>query len=680
MQLATFQVTNFRSVLDSGMVSVGRTVCLVGKNEAGKTAILQALAGLNPHPATMSSYDVERDYPRLHLNAYQKATKDKEAVVVATEWSLDEAERLHLASLLGPAWTSAPTVGVSRRYGSDGLEWQLRLDADAILEHLYGTFHLDAAQVDRLSSKGVRTTSALFEALQAIPEPDDVLVALRDLLGGWPDHCATGLVTSYLGGVLPHFMYFSHYDRMAGQLRLDDIQSDTQGLHRVLSAVGPVNQYGHPLTPSRRQALSTSELVFIDFLTFTGTSLGEISASTTYESLNAKCESASNTITQQLLEYWTQNPFLEVEVRVTSAKQGDEAPFDQGTIARARIRNTLHKVTVPFSERSAGFIWFFSFLVKFSQIDEGDRDVVLLLDEPGLTLHGKAQADLLRYFNDRIVPKHQLVFSTHSPFMVPADDLTLSRIVEDQMVQERPMKFSSKGTKVRDDVLATDPDTLFPLQGALGYDVTQSLFIGKHTLLVEGPGDVLFLKALSAQMKRRKRPCLDPRWALCPAGGIDKVQSFVALFTGARLNLAVMTDFSAGDRRKLEQLKRSKVLDENRVMNFADTLGLPEADVEDIFAVELYLRMVNDGFELKGAQRLTASKLDKSSPPPGRLLKRVEAAFRLLPPEAPEFDHFTPADWLIRNPATLDLKDAEVEATLDRAEKVFLAINRHVAP
>ncbi|GMA74681.1 hypothetical protein GCM10025880_10980 [Methylorubrum aminovorans] len=119
-------------------------------------------------------------------------------------------------------------------------------------------------------------------------------------------------------------------------------------------------------------------------------------------------------------------------------------------------------MTVPFSERSAGFIWFFSFLVKFAQVSKRGGNQILLLDEPGLTLHGKAQADLLRYFADRLLPKHQVVFSTHSPFMVPPDDLTLSRIIEDQVEQKRPGFWTTKGTKVRGDVLATDPDTLFP--------------------------------------------------------------------------------------------------------------------------------------------------------------------------------------------------------------------------
>jgi predicted ATP-dependent endonuclease of OLD family len=72
MKLTSVRVTNFRSVEDSGDFELAQVLCLVGKNEAGKTAVVQALAGLNPHRATPFSYDIERDYPRRFLTEYQK--------------------------------------------------------------------------------------------------------------------------------------------------------------------------------------------------------------------------------------------------------------------------------------------------------------------------------------------------------------------------------------------------------------------------------------------------------------------------------------------------------------------------------------------------------------------------------------------------------------------------------
>src|SRR5262249_33939970 len=127
---------------------------------------------------------------------------------------------------------------------------------------------------------------------------------------------------------------------------------------------------------------------------------------------------------------------------------------------RARIYNALHDMTVPFSDRSAGFIWFFSFLVSFSQVKKAQPDAVILLDEPALNLHGKAQSDLLRYIEEKLMPDHQVIYSTHSPFMVPADRLDWVRTVEDVVEQKGLMIFESHGTKVGGDVLSTDRDTL----------------------------------------------------------------------------------------------------------------------------------------------------------------------------------------------------------------------------
>ena len=72
MRLVSAQVTNFRSVEDSSPFAVGQVTCLVGKNEAGKSAVLMALAALNPHDATPAVLDKERDYPRRSLTRYDE--------------------------------------------------------------------------------------------------------------------------------------------------------------------------------------------------------------------------------------------------------------------------------------------------------------------------------------------------------------------------------------------------------------------------------------------------------------------------------------------------------------------------------------------------------------------------------------------------------------------------------
>src|SRR5258705_4148343 len=90
MKLISAQIMNFRSAEDSEAFKVEQVTCLVGKNEAGKSAILLALAALNPHPSTPVVFDRERDYPRRHLTAYAQRHKGQEAVAIQTKWKLTD--------------------------------------------------------------------------------------------------------------------------------------------------------------------------------------------------------------------------------------------------------------------------------------------------------------------------------------------------------------------------------------------------------------------------------------------------------------------------------------------------------------------------------------------------------------------------------------------------------------
>jgi len=651
VKLETVHVTNFRSVEDSEEFKIGSVTCLVGKNEAGKSAILLALAALNPHVATPVIFDKERDYPRRSLTQYDQKHPDKDAVAIKTTWRLDIAEVGEIATAVGSSVLKTDVITVSRRYGQK-LEVEVGIDFKVALEFLYSEFALDESERSVLVS--ATTTTELIEALKKVASPTAKHQELQAYL---TKHGAvTARVQSLILSMLPKFMYFSSYDRMEGAIQLEQTKQFIANGQIALEA-------------------NRGTRLFAEFLDYAGVSVDEITSVNTYETFNAKLQAASNNITDQVLEYWTQNPDLSVVVRIEQARPGDLAPLNSGTVARARIDNSLHRVDTPFSERSAGFVWFFSFLVKFAQVKEDASPVVLLLDEPGLTLHGKAQADLLRFFKEKLAPHHQIVYSTHSPFMVPADDLASVRIVQDQVEMKGPRRIPL-GTKVRDDVLTRDPDTLFPLQGALGYEISQSLFIGKNTLLVEGPGDILFIQALSDALLRRGRVGLDTRWTICPAGGIDKIRPFVALFAGNALHVAVLSDQAAGDKRKVEDMKRSAVLRAGHFYTMADILERDEADIEDMFDPEVFVAILNDCYALKDPNNLTIEKLKAADTSTERLLKQAEAAFKVMPDSIPMFDHFSPAAWLIRNPKALDGKSAAIGRTLDRAEKVFATFNQ----
>ena len=642
MKLKSVRITNFRSIDDSEEFEIDDVTCLVGKNESGKTAILKALHKLNPSSGS-NEFVKERDYPRKRLAQYQEEHGGKEAKAIETKWLLEELEISTLEAEFGQNCLVSEEINVQQHYGTSSSLWIFRLNEDVIVSHLLEDAHFSASEKAQLS--GCKSVKDITNKLNQIAEPTEKQTELAGKLAKFRDGSIHNAIVDTLDTYWPYFFYFSQYDMMEGKISVEQMQSENAG-----------------------------ESVFLNFLECAGTSLEELKSINQSENLKAKLEAASNSITETVLKYWSQNSDLEVEIDLYAGRSGDSPPFDGGTVVEARIKNNLDGITLPFAERSAGFIWFFSFLVKFLSLSNSTENptIIILLDEPGLNLHAKAQSDLLKYIEEKLKPKHQVIYTTHSPFMIPIKDFASVRTVE---VAEKNGKIL--GTKVSEDSLAVTKDTLFPLQGALGYEITQSLFIGENTLLVEGPSDILYLKAVSEALRRKKKTHLDYKWTICPAGGLDKIQAFVSLFYGNNLDIAVLTDMAIGSKSKIEKLKKTEILEDNRILNYADFLGQDEADVEDMFGAALFAEIVSNAYSLEGENLLDEDKLinAKAKDDTTRLVKKAEAYFNLLPDDIPVFSHLRPADWLFKNPDTLLQDDESVKEILDRFEKLFKKLN-----
>ena len=653
MKLVKVRVKNFRSVEDSNEFEIGDLTCLVGKNEAGKTAVLQALYGLKPFKNF--KYDKTRDYPRRYLSKFDSNYPDGTSEVVKTWWELGDDDIALIEEEFAEGILPSNTFSVTRGIGYSGSPYGIQINESKFIDRLTSKYRLNAAELS--SIRACITTKKLASTLDAIDNKTDKQAALREELSSFKDNSLTLAVIDLLHARMPDMFYTSHYNRMAGEISLNKLSSDK------------VNG-----------TLSQEDEIFLDFLEYAGTTIDELQRVSRFEQLKAQCEGASNDITDEIFEFWSQNEALSVQIELGEGRSGDSAPFNSGTVAKIRISNQNHRASVPLSERSAGFVWFFSFLAQFKQLQNTAGNAIILLDEPGLTLHGKAQSDLLRYIQERLLPEHQVIYTTHSPFMVPADRLADVRVVEDLVEYDKRGKPTVHGTKVSEDVLSVDQDTLFPLQGHLGYELTQSLFIGKNTLLVEGPSDILYLQALSHALNERSRHGLNPSWTICPTGGIDKIHSFASLFGGNNLNIAVLCDLANGEKKKVERLKQSQILKSGQVFTIADFTGKSESDIEDIFQPEVFAEILNKAYSLAGKNKLDAKKLSKTEPASERVVKQAENAFKTMPADVPEFDHFKPADWLIKNVDFLRDNKKVILESLDVAEGIFDALNSLLEP
>jgi hypothetical protein len=646
--LKTVRVQNFKSIEDCGTYSVNQVTCLVGKNESGKSALLQALYKLNPVVPEHAKIDGLQNYPRRRWSDYKaRLASDPNATdpMLTTTWELEDDEHAALGQLVGSDALTGRQVHVSKGY-DNAMAWVFPIDHKRLVAGLLEGADLHSEE--RQPLKDAPNVGGVIKALEGKAEKSARETAfLAALVAKFPEKTATAAGTKLLGSKLPKFVYFDSYYRMRGQIAVEAVKAKQAS-----------------------KTLDDRDRVFLALLSLARTDMAALEAMTQFEPLKAELEAVSNHLTDEIFNYWSQNKNLEVEFLAGPANPGDLPPFNQGVVFRTRIKNTRHRATVPFDDRSAGFVWFFSFLVWFSQVKaEYGASLVILLDEPGLSLHGRAQGDLLRYINERLAPSYRVLYTTHSPFMIDPDGLLSVRTVEDVLGP----KGEILGTKVGDDIWSTDPDTIFPLLGVLGVDATQTLFVGKHNLLVEGPADVMYIHWARNELRSRKRTALDIRWTVVPTGGIGNISSFVSLFSGRSLDIATLTDFKSGGKSRVRDLRVSKLLESGRVFSAEKYAGQKEADIEDVLGRQFYVELVNRCYALPEGQRLPTQK---PAGAPERVVNEVEAHFTTLPPDAPHFDHYGPAEYLVEHWGELRSALPHSEAALTRFEQFFTDVNK----
>ncbi|MGO7394574.1 ATP-dependent endonuclease [Rhizobium ruizarguesonis] len=650
MKLKQYRVREFRSIWDSGPIEVDdQTTCFVGKNEAGKTTVLTALYRTNPIRKADAVFDETYDYPKREVEDYRFAVENgerEEAVVVECTYELERADFRVIEDVFGPKAFTDKTFRQETYYGKANSKAFLTVSDSGARKHLSE----NPALSDELKTKlAAAATWTDFDAALDAAEATEAVVALKKLV---TKVCANGLRSYIFYSLIwpraPKFLYFDEYYQMEGQANLNALiarEDDDTLLDSDYPLIGLINL----ARLDHRKLVATNNTV----------------------ELKNKLQGAGNHLTQRIVKYWSQNRHIQMRFDVRDAKAGDPEGMQQGVNVWGEVYDSVHWATTPLSNRSRGFVWFFSFLAWYEDVKRQGQNVILLLDEPGLSLHGRAQADLLRYF-DAELSGHQLLYTTHSPFMIDPTKFERVRIVQDLGIDvPEALPKEEDGTKVLANVFDATDDSLFPLQGALGYEIQQTLFIGPNSLIVEGVADMLYLRAVAAQMEREGREGLSEQWVITPVGGSGKVPTFVALLGSQKgINVATLLDIQNIDKRQIEDLYKKNLLTKKQVSTYADFTGTAEADVEDMFDRSFYLELVNGEYGKQLASKITLAKLNHNVP---RTLRAIDAWLADNPMKSGSFGHYRPARYFTEHLATLWPKVSD--ETKDRFEAAFKHLN-----
>jgi predicted ATP-dependent endonuclease of OLD family len=626
---------------------------LVGMNESGKTSVLEALAKSNYFQKDETfKFNTTHDYPRKEKKALDKSGADP--IAITSEYALSEDLLVAIEADLGKGVFTQKTVSVSNKF-SNGRIWndisadffkfienktsELKISSKALNEKLFAIKTL--AGLDTLI--GEYKDETIIKAIETFKK-----YFKNDLK--WKDRIFHEyIIRIHLIPNLPKFLYYDEYYALPSRISIEKLNEDELEAEEL------------------KTAKALFELADIN--------TDEILDSDNYEDFKAELEATQATITNELFKYWETNRNLEITFDIDKVIEEVEREVQDPSTYRKlkvndvkivehildiRVKNKRSGVSLPLKNRSKGFNWFFSFLVWFKKIQEDKKsNYILLLDEPGLNLHAAAQANLLHFLNDLSVD-YQIIFTTHSPFMIESDKLQKVRTVLE----------TENGSLISDSIQEKDPNTLFPLQAALGYDIAQNLFISKHNLLVEGASDLLYLQVMSSILQAAGRTGLDSKITIVPTGGLDKVSTFISLLRGSNLNIVCLLDTfrDSKGKAKLDDLIEQKIISQRKIKFFHEFLSdYSTADIEDLFIKEDYLKIFNESFADKQI------KLTDLNPNVKPLLIQISQ----LPNFSDGFNHYRPANKLAAK--GIDVKFFHKE-TIDNFERVFVEINKLFEP
>jgi len=635
MKLIKVQIHKFKSFESDQEFDLDDNVTiLVGMNESGKTSVLESIAKTNYFQEDEQfKFSLTHDFPRREKKKVEKSGENPKAITCTYEISEELLEEI--SDDVGENVFLTKKFSLTTRYDNKQRTFGgISADKKKFIEQKTKELNISSNATNEKLEK--IKSLAEFNELAATFKDENYVTAFGELekyfefVWKFDNPIEEYITRKYLDENLPKFLYYDEYYSLPSRISIEKLESSQ------LSE----NEYKTAKALFELADINTTELL----------------KASNFEDFIAELEATEAIISEELFKYWQTNRNIQISFRIDKIEDTDSRNNTRIVEHVLDIRVKGKRVSLPLRNRSKGFNWFFSFLVWFKKIQEDEHsNYILLLDEPGLNLHASAQADLMRFLED-LSEDYQIIYTTHSPFMISSENLNRVRTVLE----------TEKGSVISDSIQEKDPNTLFPLQAALGYDIAQNLFVSKKNLLVEGVSDLIALTAISGILEAENRESLRDDITIVPTGGLEKVATFISLLRGSKLEIACLLDSytDAKGKAKMDKMIAGKIIHKSKVRFFDEFLDShSHADLEDLFTKSDYLKLFNSAFK----ELADIKETDLNS----AIQQVIIQVNKHIGKD--RFNHFRPANEIVKIGADKSFFDDE---SLNNFEKVFKEINK----
>jgi predicted ATP-dependent endonuclease of OLD family len=535
MKLIKAEIHKYKSFEDTQSFNIEDDITiLVGMNESGKTSALESIAKTNYfQDDEQFKFNTTHDYPRRQKKKMDKSGETPKAITCTYE--IDKTLKYRIENEFGEEILKSNQFSVTTKYSNNGTWDTIQIDKIKLISNLTNKYNIASKTLNDKLEKVKNKED--FDSFKSEYSDEKYISAFESLekyftnSWGWrTDPFSEYISRNYLKPNLPKFLYYDEYFALPSRISIEKLQNDNLEEYEL------------------KTAKALFELADID--------TEELLEADDFEDFISELEATEAIISDELFKYWQTNKNLNITFQIDKKEETDNRNHTRIVEHILDIRVKHRGVSLPLKNRSKGFNWFFSFLVWFKRIQEDtNSNYILLLDEPGLNLHASAQADLLHFIED-LSDDYQILYTTHSPFMIPTNSLDRVRTVLE----------TDKGSSISDSLQQKDPNTLFPLQASLGYDIAQNLFINNKNLLVEGVSDLIILTAISEILETKNRESLNSNITIVPTGGLEKVATFISLLRGSELDIVCLLDSYTDPKgkAKMDTMIREKIIQEKK--------------------------------------------------------------------------------------------------------------------
>lgn len=472
MKIKKFRIWNYRSIIDSGdCYPTDSVTILAGKNESGKSSVLQAL----------EDFDIDRS---IREKAVPIGGNEKPKISI---WFLINREDIQavLETIAFPTEAALPEeveLCICKEYP----------DIYSLDCHVLRSIGIDSSPQDYRNEivslyQRIQTTTITAVASRiGIPIPD---IDASDKSG------ALTTIKTYQAQIAPHL----------GNWSTTDQQELKYVLKKLINLLG--NATSNPRTWEDAFFNELGSLIpnFILFSSFDDVFPNEIPLSSLADSAWIKDLQEMSDISVDTILGADQRAKKSHKNQLNINLNNDFGRFWTQDLSRLSIDWDSEKLYFWIEEngnyyepeiRSQGRRWHLAFYIRVTARAREDVKNVILIDEPGLYLHANAQRDVLKNLDDAS-SETQVIFSTHSPYLIEADRLDRVRLIR---------KLDGKGTVIENKIHAvSDKETLTPILTAIGLELNQGIVAAERTnnVIVEGPSDYFYLTAFKELLGKK---------------------------------------------------------------------------------------------------------------------------------------------------------------------------------